>query len=58
MADKIYGTQTGLFVCSNLLNEMNSKIMKICKKTKIRVLNVNIWSDISYNASLGNFEKF
>ena len=29
----------------------NIKIMKICRKTKIRVLNVNLESEISYDAS-------
>ena len=34
-----------------------TKVMKICKCTRIRVLNVNLGSEISYDAGQRNFEK-
>ena len=36
---------------ANEIKTANHKIMKICNKTRIRVLNVNLGSEISYDAS-------
>ena len=36
----------------------NTKIMKICNKTKIRVLDMNLGSEISYDTSYRSLEKF
>ena len=62
---KIFGGVTlhpqSLFTVKSLINFQicfprkikfaNTKIMKICKKTKIRVLNVSIGSEMAYDAS-------